>query len=119
MILMILIVKISVLTLMIWMMKMYYLIFSQPPPPIGGVSNDTMRSLAPVGGVGLGSSGNITGYRSLSNASSTSSHGSHHGLPVMNIFRHNPDSTKPSTPSPILSTASSSSTLSNKKVVKN
>lgn len=92
--------------------------FSQPPPPIGGVSNDTMRSLAPVGGVGLGSSGNITGYRSLSNASSTSSHGSHHGLPVMNIFRHNPDSTKPSTPSPILSTASSSSTLSNKKVVK-
>ena len=76
-----------------------------------------MRSLAPVGGVDL-SSGNITGYRSLSNASSTSSHGSHHGLPVMNIFRHNPDSTKPSTPSPILSTASSSSTLSNKKVVK-
>ncbi|KAF6063114.1 Fungal Zn(2)-Cys(6) binuclear cluster domain family protein [Candida albicans] len=72
--------------------------FSQPPPPIGGW--------------------NITGYRSLSNASSTSSHGSHHGLPVMNIFRHNPDSTKPSTPSPILSTASSSSTLSNKKVVK-
>ncbi len=50
--------------------------FTQPPPPV----------------IGSSIAGNV-GLRSISNTSSTSSHGSHHGLPVMNVFRHNSAST--------------------------
>ncbi|RCK56124.1 Transcriptional regulatory protein UME6 [Candida viswanathii] len=53
--------------------------FSHPPPVIGST---------PTGSIGI---------RSISNASSTSSHGSHHGLPVMNVFRHNSDVSIPTT----------------------